>query len=452
MSRSRRKNSAVIIRRLLLSSVAAVVLQCGTASAWGPMHSSITEAAFDALPDWERAVFSAQRARLIEFDCMIPDFARAASNRATLGKYAVLPNGDPFTHEPHSRAHNCAQMLHYVTQAVEQLRANNPDEASRYAGCLLHFLEDCGSPAHSIPGDNQHGLMKDLIAVPEAYRDRPLHGLIEDGQLKLDLAGYRPQLLGTTPEEAAFHLVERLHFAVRNARAQVIPILQGVFTGDQTAMDAGRRKAATVDAQISADALHTIVCIAKGKFDAAEKLKLETVDVAALTPLEVIAQSYFPQNAFFSNPFFGYPTTDGILKDGTEKVPLVLRVMENGTATGRTFAHGLGLGTHSRVSYALPAKVYDRFECRVGLHALLGAGGSVAFRIYADGEAVFDSGVMTGADVSRKITLPIWRVRELSFDIEVRGTPAPGKNYAVIAEPILFKAKSPPKLDIPGVQ
>jgi hypothetical protein len=206
--------------RIFLLGLAISVLHPGRVVAWGPMHSSITEAAFDALPEWERDVFSAQRARLIEFDCMIPDFARAASNRATLGKYAVLPNGDPFTHEPHGRDHNFAQMLHYVTQAVEQLRANNPDEASRYAGCLLHFIEDCGSPAHSIPGDNQHGLMKDLIAVPEVYRDRPLHGLIEDGQLKLDLAGYRPLLLGTTPEEATFHLVERLHFAVRNARAR----------------------------------------------------------------------------------------------------------------------------------------------------------------------------------------------------------------------------------------
>ena len=438
--------------RIFLLGIALSSLQPGTARAWGPMHSSITEAAFDALPEWERAVLAEQRARLIEYDCMIPDYARAASNRAKLGKYAVLPNGDPFTHEPHGHRHNYEQMLHYVTQAVEQIRAGNADEASRYAGCLLHFLEDCGSPAHSIPGDNQHGLMKDLIAVPEAFRDRPLHGLIEDGQLKLDLAGYQPRLLGTTPEEATFHLVERLHCAIRNARSQVIPILQGVFANDQPSMDAGRRKAAIMDAQISADALHTILCIGKNRFDDAEKAQLESVDMAALTPLEVIAQAYFPQNSFFSNPFFGYPTPNGILKDGAEKVPLALNVMTDGAITERTFVRGLGLGTHSRVSYALPAKTFDRFECRVGLHAPLGAEGSVAFRIYADGEAVFDSGIMTGADASRKITLPVWRVREISFDIEARGKSAPGKNYAVIAEPLLFKAKPPPKLDIPGVR
>lgn len=416
------------------------------------MHGSITEAAFDALPEWQRDIFAAQRSRLIEFDCMIPDFARAPANRTTIGRFAILPNGDPFTHEPRSRHHNYDQMLHYVTQAAEQIRANNLDEASRYAGCLLHFIEDCGSPAHSIPGDNQHGLMKDLLVVPEVYRDRPLHGLIESGQLKIELAGYRPQLLGTTPQEATFHLIERLNFAVRNARAQVIPILQGVFANDPAAMDAGRRRAATVDAQVSADALYTICCIAKNRFDAAEKARLDTVDVVPLTPLEVISQSYFPQNTFFSNPFFGYPTANGILKDGVEKQPLVLKVMEDGTTEERTFARGFGLGTHSRLTYALPAKVYDRFECRVGLHAKLGVEGSVAFRIYADGEAVFDSGIMTGVDAARKVALPVWRVQELSFDVEARGASVPGKNYAVIAEPVLFKAIAPPKLDFPNVR
>ena len=213
---------------------------------------------------------------------------------------------------------------------------------------------------------------------------------------------------------------------------------------------AGRPR--SLDAQISADALHTILCIGKNRFDDAEKAQIESVDIAALTPLKVIAQAYFPQNSFFSNPFFGYPTPNGILKDGAEKVPLTLNVMTDGAITERTFARGLGLGTHSRVSYALPAKTFDRFECRVGLHAPLGAEGSVAFRIYADGEAVFDSGIMTGADASRKITLPVWRVREISFDIEACGKSAPEKNYAVIAEPLLFKAKTPPKLDIPGVR
>src|SRR5205809_127604 len=108
--------------------------------AWGEMHASITEAAVDALPDWQRELITSQRTTLIEFDCIIPDLVRAPANRKTLGRFATLPNGDPFTHEPHSRHHNVDQMQHYFEQAVQHVRANELDEASRYAGCLLHFL------------------------------------------------------------------------------------------------------------------------------------------------------------------------------------------------------------------------------------------------------------------------------------------------------------------------
>jgi hypothetical protein len=422
-----------------------LLLSTPMAFAWGPMHHAITEAAFDALPEWQRTQLASQRQQMIEFDCLIPDLMRAASNRKTLGKFLTLPNGDPFTHEPHSRHHNYDQLLHYFTQAVEEVRAGRLDEASRWAGCVLHFIEDCGSPAHTIPGDNQHGLMKDLLAVPEAYRDRPLHGLIENGTLKINLEGYRPRLLGTTPAEAAMHLVERLNFVVRNARAQVIPILQGVFKDDQAAIDAGRRRAATVDAQASADMLFTLLSIAAGRFEEADKAPLQRVDMVQLTPTEMVSQSYFPQFTYYSNPYFGYPTPNGILKGGTDKVPLELKVKEEGATTVKRFEAGLGVGTHTRLTYQFPTKVYDRFTCLLGLQANLGMEGNVAFRIYADGVAVFDSGSLTGEDTARRVELTIENVQELSIDVEGRPPVKPGSNYAVIAEPTLHKATGPMK-------
>jgi hypothetical protein len=406
------------------------------------MHHSITEAAYDALPEWQRTMLSAQREKMIEFDCLIPDLMRAAANRKTLAKFLTLPNGDPFTHEPHSRHHNFDQILHYFSQAVDQVRAGDLDDASRWAGCVLHFIEDCGSPAHTIPGDNQHGLMKDLLPVPEAFRDRPLHSLIEGGQLKLDLAGYHPRLLGTTAPEAANNLVERINFAIRNARGQIIPILQGVFQNDQAAIDAGRRRAATVDAQVSADMLYTLLCIAKGKFDEGETAPLETVALTQLTPLEVMSQSYFPQFSYYSNPYFGYPTPDGILQDGVEKKPLELKVKENGSVAVKSFAHGLGVGTHTHLTYQFPTKVYDRFTCQLGLHASLGAEGHVVFHVYADGIAVFESN-LTGDDTARTVDLPLDGVQELSIDVESAPPVKPATNYAVIAEPVLHKAKTP---------
>ena len=67
----------------------------------------------------------------------------------------------------------------------------------------------------------------------------------------------------------------------------------------------------------------------------------------------------------------------------------------------------------------------------------------------ADGEAVFDSGVLTGDSPAQKVSIPAWRVRQISIETQNRITTAatPAKNYAVIAAPILVKAQSPPKID-----
>ena len=294
---------------------------------------------------------------------------------------------------------------------------------------------------------SEAGYSDNIHAVPDEYKDRPLHGLIESGVLKIDLAGYRPQLLGTAPEEAVMHLTERLHAGIRNARAQVIPILQGVFRNAPAEVDAARRRAATMDAQVAADALHSIIAIARARFEPEEKARLDAVDVAALTPLEVVSSSYFPQFSYFSNPYFGFPVRNGSLEEGEKRRPLALKVVENGATQVRQFERGLGTGTGHRVTYSIPLKLYERFECLVGLHATLGGTGSMAFRVLADGVAVFDSGLITGDSPAQKVSIPVWRVREIAIETQGRASAAPAKNYAVIAEPRLIKAQAPPKVD-----
>jgi hypothetical protein len=419
------------------------LLAIGIAHGWGPMHATMTRAAMDTLPAWQQQLLVGQRDLLIEKYCIIPDLAQAPEYRAEFGKFLLLPNGDRFTHEPHERAHNAFLMLHYFATAVEQFKAGGWDEGARYAGSLVHFLEDSGSPAHSMPGDNQLSLFKDFLAVPDAFRNRLFHGLVESGDQKMDISGYRPQLLGTTSEEAVFNLVERLNFLVRNARGQVIPILNGIFEKSQPAIDAARRRAAVVDAQVVADMLYTAISIARNRFDPKETAPLATRDASSLTPLEMIRQSYFPQFSYFSDPYFGYPMSGGIM-DGDEKRALKIVLLEDGQTRERTFQRGLGLGTTSRLTYALPNKVYDGFECWVGLHSSLGKEGNVVFRVFVDGEAVFYSGPMAGQDPARKVKLPIWNAREISVVVESRNTQR-GKNYAVIAEPTLIKAVRPPQ-------
>ena len=412
---------------------------------WGEqIHAAITTAALDSLPGWQQDYLKAVREVFIQRYVLIPDIAGLPENRAELGRFVVLPNGDQFTHLPYERLHNLYQMRHYFEKAIESWRSGQLDEGARYAGCLLHFLEDSGSPSHTFPMDNQLTLLEDFLETPPAFRDRPLHGLVEIGTAQISLHDYRPQLLGTGSEEALANLIERLNVEVRNARAQLIPIVEGVFHGSKSEIEAGRVRAGVVDAQVAADALYTLLSLAQNRFDPDQRKQLENRDVSSLTPLEAIHQSYFPQFAYFSDPYFGHPTRDGILENGEKKRPLVLNVMKEGRVDREAFEHGLGLGTHSRLTYALPAKVYDRFECLVGLHAELGKGGKIVYRIYLDGEAVFSSGVILGGDPAQKVGLDVYGKSEISLEIESRNDKR-GGNYAVIAAPVLHKVKATPK-------
>lgn len=430
-----------LLGRLLLYT-GILALFSAQVGAWGSRnHLAITRAAFEALPAWQQELWAGQREPLINRYCLIPDIAGLSENRAELGRYIVLPNGDRFTHSPQNRHHNAYLMKHYFDKAVDHVKARQMDESARYAGTLLHFLEDSGSPAHSIPDDNQLEIVKDLMPMPERFRDAALHRLVEAGEVRLNLEAYRPQLLGTSSAEAVFNLIERLNAMVRNARAQVIPIVQGLVTGNDSEVETGRRRAAIMDAQVASDALYTLVSIATERFERQETSNLDIRDVSSLTPLEVVKQSYFSQFGWFSDPYFGVPVRNALLENGEVRRPLALKLCPDCKVT--EFARGIGLGTHSRLTYALPEKVYDRFECLVGLHPTLGQKGKVVFRFYADGAAVFYSGLMTGEDPAQKVNLPMWDVNEISISVETANNER-GHNYAVIAQPTLFKSKKTP--------
>ncbi len=420
-----------------------LLLHCGAAQlgAWGyPIHESITRAAIASLPEWQRKQLEPVLDVLATRYALIPDIWILAENRKEFGPLVILPNGDRFTHEPHGRDHNAMTIGHYVNKTVESFRAGRVDEGARWLGCLLHFLQDCGSPSHSFPGDNQLSMWQDLIPVPPAFRDRGLHSFVENGEARVSLGSRPPVLLGTGTEETTFNLVERLNELVRNARGQLLPILQGVFRNDQAAITAGRVRAAEFDAAVVADAMYTILSIAVGKTDATAAAALNTRHVESLTPLEVVNQSYYPQFSYFSDPYFGYPVQNGIMAGGETRRKLALRVSENGSAERREFEHGIGAGTHTRLTWSLPAKVYDRFEALTGLHADLGGEGKVTIRVFVDGQAAWYSGEMSGGDAAQRISVPVWGAREVSLSLESRAAKK-GGNYVVVADPVLRKAK-----------
>lgn len=87
---------------------------------------------------------------------------------------------------------------------------------------------------------------------------------------------------------------------------------------------------------------------------------------------------------------------------------------------GVTYAKGLGVHARSTVGLRLAGRC-DRFTALVGVDDSRGSAGSVIFRVVADGQVRYDSGVMTGSTAAKPVDIGIAGVDRLSLVAEPTG-------------------------------
>ena len=339
-------------------------------------------------------------------------------------------------HLPPAPTEQYEVLCYFMGKAVEQLKAGRVDEGARYLGTLSHALEDWGCPAHSVPGDNMFTLMKQFLPPKDEYRFVPMHGPIENGSFTVDLGDYRPKLLGTSVEEAAFNLLQRVQESTIHARAQVIPIMQALYRKDEAASNAAQQKAGQFDAAVVADAVHTVLSLARGQFDPEAVTALRQVDLSARIPLEA-PNLAIPQSAFFSKPYWGHATRGVSLREGKVPVPIRLATPDN-TLGDKPLEEAMAVGTRSTLTYLVPKGVYDRLEVWAGLHAELGAAGSVVFEIQgSDGKTLAKTQVL-GGQPARRLSVPLAGQSSIRL-ITTAGSADSTSNYAVWGRPRLLK-------------
>ncbi len=405
--------------------------------AWGEAHGSITRAAIKVLPAWQQDLLGKEGARLADYYCVIPDMVGRDKENT---KFAMMDSrpGETYLLGLHlpgpQQTENLGTLRYFVGKAVGALKAGKTGDAARYMGTVCHMLEDYGCPAHTVPGDNMFTLLQQFLPPPDRMKGTLLHGPIESGKLDVVIKGYRPRLLGTTADEAAWRLLHRAHEAIINARSTTIPIIQSLYANDTKAVVAGQLKAATMDAKVVADAFYTILCIGAGKFDARERESLHTVGIASFFPLEAV-NLYFPQSEFFSSPHWGHAQS-GAVK---------LRVEKDGKTVEKQFAEGISAGIGKSLTYQLPAGVYQRFTVlarlypKRGIDAERAAKSRVVFTIDGDGKKLA-SATLGGDQPAHLFACDITGVARLRLVI---GSPVGDakSNYVYWAEPKLVKKR-----------
>lgn len=409
--------------------------------AWGEPHLAITRAALAVLGDGQKTLLGAELKNLGDNYCLIPDHVYTDKENA---KYAAMDSqpGVVYVRQLHvplpEQAGNLATLRYFVAKAVTALREGKVADGARYMGTICHMLEDFGSPSHTIPGDNMFTLLQQFLPPSAKMEGQLLHGPIENGTFEVSITGYQPKLLGTTVEEASWRLLHRLHEGVLNARSTTFPIIHALNAGDEETKLKWQLKAATFDAQVVADAMHTILCLGMEKFDAGEEKQLGSVDITSFWPQEALSL-YYPQTHFFSSPNWGHAHAGVVLEGGITPVPIKLRVREAGqqTAAEKTFASGISTGMGKPLTWHLPPGVYQRFTVLAGLQAGLGDKGRVEFTVLGDGKPL--GGVtLNGTDPAHAFEVDVSSVAQLQLATTGRGL-HPKSNYAVWAEPVLRK-------------
>ena len=90
------------------------------------------------------------------------------------------------------------------------------------------------------------------------------------------------------------------------------------------------------------------------------------------------------------------------------------------TLNGKQYDRGFGVHANSSLSFNVGGKC-TAFTADVGVDDEVGNRGSVVFQVYADGQKLFDSGVMRGADGAKSVNVSIAGKQELKLVVTDAG-------------------------------
>lgn len=225
----------------LVIAIMLASLLARPAVAWGP-HTEITLAALRALPNRERweKYFGRDWERIARDCCWMGDWQEAVRPDHYADDYLLFPSMPD--HVSHMHPDVRRTYAPFFRRALQALRTESPTNAARWVGSLLHFVQDAGSPPHTI------GIGGDLHGKMERWVD----------EKQLDISGYEPRLLGKSDDEAlrAFEvrMAGLLEFSTERAK-RLKPLVEPLK--DRTNQPLELECALEV-ARVSADLLHTL--------------------------------------------------------------------------------------------------------------------------------------------------------------------------------------------------
>lgn len=223
------------------STVAVLLASAGIAHAWGP-HTEITAAALAVQPHGKelRAYLGDDHAGLARDYCWMGDWQEAVRPDHYADDYLLFPSSP--RHVSHMYPDVRRTFGPFFRRALQAVRTESPREAARWAGSLIHFVQDAGSPPHTTGiGGTLHGKMERWV-----------------DESKISIAGYTPKMLGETDNAAVRGFEDRmarLHDFARVRAEKLRPLVEKLETRANQPLEL---ECALEVARVTADVLHTV--------------------------------------------------------------------------------------------------------------------------------------------------------------------------------------------------
>lgn len=292
---------------------------------------------------------------------------------------------------------------------ILELKEENWEEAIKRAGVLGHFLQEPFTPGHST--DNE--LFAQLYPDPNPNRHWRLHFCFDCASD--DFPPPKPELMGRTPEEAAFHIFNYIKKGILSGRALIGPVIEAAYRGKTMAESEQVRKAllcpqSEMAAFITVSAWHTAFCIAFDQFNSTE---LEALDICDVTKLK---------------PYFWHPSYYAELLPGTLLDPAgnkhPMDVWKDSERNEIRYDRGFALYGYAGVKFYING-LYRKFRCKIGMPSRLlrgqTANTSVCFKVETDSREnpVFSEEIEYHAEkaVWKESLKAFEAVREIEADI-----------------------------------
>jgi len=212
-----------------------------SAGAWGTAHTEITRHALKALPASDRADARLAGIRQMEDLCWGGDYQGDVNATYYVDDYLLFPAFPQ--HSSHLMPGVASTWKPFFQRTLQALRGESPQNAARWMGAFLHFVQDSGSPPHAFP---QTG---------------GLHTRMENYIFNFDirLPDYQPRELGRTDESALDGLTQRMEGLVAFSRERGEKLSPLAAVNNRTDSEPLTLECAQETMRVVADVAHTLL-------------------------------------------------------------------------------------------------------------------------------------------------------------------------------------------------